>query len=105
MGVHAVLFGRFVEGDEEGRLVPVDPVLLSGEPLRRGEEVPAEDRLARPGMPPHPRPTGSSRCFPPDTYTTYTSTVEIETADYRFLSSDVEASYGEFWSGSQTKLM
>lgn len=42
--------------------------------------------------------------LPPGTYTTYTSTVEIETASYRPVSSEVEASYGGFWSGTRTNL-
>lgn len=42
--------------------------------------------------------------LPPDTYTTYTGSAELRTADYRLLSANVEASYGGFWSGTRTQL-
>jgi hypothetical protein len=40
----------------------------------------------------------------PGTYTTYTGSVEMGTADYRLVSGELELEYGGFWSGTQTEI-
>jgi hypothetical protein len=42
--------------------------------------------------------------LPPGTYTTYSGTMTLQSADFRVLSGTLEASYGGFWSGTRTQL-